>query len=90
MVDRLKAAADARADPTFVIMARTDALSKEGLSAALDRAAAYVEVGADMVFPEAVTELEQYKTFAERTGVPVLANITEFGVTPLFTLDEVA
>ena len=88
MVDRIKAAVDARTDPSFVIMARTDALANEGLNAALDRAAACVEAGADMVFPEAVTELPQYRAFADRTGVPVLANITEFGSTPLFTLDE--
>ncbi len=88
MVDRIKAAVDARTDASFVIMARTDALANEGLSAALDRAAACVEAGADMVFPEAVTELSQYRIFAERTKVPVLANITEFGSTPLFTLDE--
>ena len=88
MVDRIKAAVDARTDASFVIMARTDALASEGLSAALDRAAACVEAGADMVFPEAVTELKQYQAFADRTKVPVLANITEFGSTPLFTLDE--
>ena len=88
MVDRIKAAVDARTDASFVIMARTDALASEGLNAALDRAAACVEAGADMVFPEAVTELVQYRAFAERTKVPVLANITEFGSTPLFTLDE--
>lgn len=88
MVDRIKAAVDARTDASFVIMARTDALANEGLNAALDRAAAYVEAGADMVFPEAVTELPQYRAFAERTSVPVLANITEFGATPLWTLDE--
>ena len=102
MVDRIKAAVDARTDPAFVIMARTDALASEGLNAALDRAAACVEAGADMVFPEAVTELSQYRAFAElgspagvpgplgreRTGVPILSNITEFGSTPLFTLDE--
>jgi methylisocitrate lyase len=88
MVDRIKAAVDARTDVSFVIMARTDALANEGLNAALDRAAACVEAGADMVFPEAVTDLKQYKAFAERTGVPVLANITEFGATPLFTIDE--
>lgn len=88
MVDRIKAAVDARTDASFVIMARTDALAKEGLNAALDRAAACVEAGADMVFPEAVTELAQYRAFAERTKVPVLANITEFGSTPMFTLDE--
>ena len=88
MVDRIKAAVDARTDPDFVIMARTDALASEGLNAALDRAAACVEAGADMVFPEAVTELPQYRAFAQRTTVPILANITEFGSTPLFTLDE--
>jgi methylisocitrate lyase len=88
MVDRIKAAVDARTDASFVIMARTDALANEGLHAALDRAAACVEAGADMVFPEAVTELAQYRAFVERTKVPVLANITEFGSTPLFTLDE--
>jgi methylisocitrate lyase len=88
MVDRIKAAVDARTDASFVIMARTDALANEGLNAALDRAAACVDAGADMVFPEAVTELPQYRAFAERTKVPVLANITEFGSTPLFTLDE--
>ncbi|HXE07930.1 MAG TPA: methylisocitrate lyase, partial [Acidobacteriaceae bacterium] len=88
MEDRIKAAVDARTDESFVIMARTDALANEGLNAALDRTAACVEAGADMVFPEAVTELQQYRAFVERTGVPVLANITEFGVTPLFTLEE--
>jgi len=88
MVDRIKAAVDARLDPSFVIMARTDALASEGLNAALDRAAACVEAGADMIFPEAVRELEHYRAFAERTRVPVLANLTEFGATPLFTLDE--
>ncbi|HXM10387.1 MAG TPA: methylisocitrate lyase [Terriglobales bacterium] len=88
MVDRIKAAVDARTDPSFVIMARTDALANEGLSAALDRASACVEAGADMVFPEAVTELDQYRAFADLTKVPVLANLTEFGSTPLFTLDE--
>lgn len=88
MGDRIKAAVDARTDDSFVIMARTDALANEGLNAALDRAEACVEAGADMIFPEAVTELAQYAAFAERTRVPVLANITEFGVTPLFTIDE--
>ena len=88
MVDRIKAAVDARTDESFVIMARTDALASEGLEAALDRAAACVEAGADMIFPEAVRELEDYRAFAERTGVPILANLTEFGSTPLFTLDE--
>lgn len=88
MVDRIKAAVDARTDASFVIMARTDALANEGLEAALDRAAACVEAGADMIFPEAVTELAQYRAFGERVKVPVLANITEFGATPLFTLEE--
>jgi methylisocitrate lyase len=88
MVDRIKAAVDARTDPTFVIMARTDALASEGVDAALDRAAACIEAGADMIFPEAVTELSQYRAFADRTNVPILANITEFGSTPLFTLNE--
>jgi methylisocitrate lyase len=88
MLDRIKAAVDARTDPSFVIMARTDALASEGLEAALARAAACVEAGADMIFPEAVTELSQYAAFAERARVPVLANITEFGSTPLFTLEE--
>lgn len=88
IVDRIRAAVDARTDPSFVIMARTDALAVEGLDAALDRAHACVEAGADMVFPEAVTELDLYRRFAEELGVPVLANITEFGQTPLFTVDE--
>jgi methylisocitrate lyase len=88
MVDRIKAAVDARTDSSFVIMARTDALANEGLESALDRAAACVEAGADMVFPEAVTDLSHYRSFAERTRVPVLANITEFGSTPLWDLDE--
>jgi methylisocitrate lyase len=88
MVDRIKAAVDARVDASFVIMARTDALANEGLNAALDRAAACVEAGADMVFPEACTELGQYREFVERTGVPVLANITEFGATPLWSVEE--
>jgi methylisocitrate lyase len=88
MVDRIKAAADARTDPDFVIMARTDALAVEGLQAAIDRACACVEAGADMVFPEAMTELSMYKKFADAVKVPILANITEFGSTPLFTVDE--
>lgn len=90
MVDRIKAAVDARLDDSFVIMARTDALAVEGLESALDRAAACIEAGADMVFPEAITELGMYRQFAERAGVPILANITEFGATPLFTTDELA
>src|SRR3984957_5026491 len=88
MVDRIKAAVDARTDASFVIMARTDALANEGLESALDRAAACVEAGADMIFPEAVTDLAQYRAFADRAKVPILANITEFGATPLFTLDK--
>ena len=88
MVDRIKAAVDARTDDSFVIMARTDALANEGLQAALDRVAACVDAGANMVFPEAVTELAQYREFAKKTGVPVLANITEFGSTPLWTVEE--
>jgi len=88
MVDRVKAAVDARTDPDFVIMARTDALAVEGLDAAIDRACACVEAGADMIFPEAITELAMYKRFAAAVKVPILANITEFGATPLFTLDE--
>ena len=88
MVDRIKAAVDARPDPAFVIMARTDALAVEGLQAAIDRACACVEAGADMIFPEAITELAMYRRFVDAVGVPVLANITEFGQTPLFTLAE--
>ena len=88
MVDRVKAAVDARTDPGFVIMARTDALAVEGLDAAIDRACAYVEAGADMIFPEAMTELPMYKKFKSAVKVPILANITEFGQTPLFTTSE--
>lgn len=88
MVDRIKAAVDARTDPDFVIMARTDALAVEGLDAAIERARACVEAGADMVFPEAMTELSMYRKFAQAVKVPVLANITEFGATPLYTLDQ--
>ena len=88
MVDRIRAAVDARTDPDFVIMARTDALAVEGLEAAIDRARAYVEAGADMLFPEAITELSMYRRFADAVQVPILANITEFGATPLFTTDE--
>ena len=90
MVDRIKAAVDARTDADFVVMARTDALAVEGLQAAVDRAGLYVEAGADMVFPEAVTELDMYRQFAAAVQVPILANITEFGVTPLFTVEELA
>ncbi len=90
MVDRIKAAVDAKTDPDFVIMARTDAYAVEGLQAAIDRACACVEAGADMIFPEAITELEQYRQFIEAVPVPVLANITEFGATPLFTTEQLA
>jgi methylisocitrate lyase len=90
MVDRIKAAVDAKTDPDFVIMARTDALSVEGLDAAIDRACACVEAGADMIFPEAMTELSMYQQFVDAVKVPVLANITEFGSTPLFTTEELA
>jgi methylisocitrate lyase len=88
MVDRIKAAVDARTDERFVIMARTDALAVEGLESALERAAACVEAGADMVFPEAITELSMYQLFAQRLKAPILANITEFGATPLFTVEQ--
>jgi methylisocitrate lyase len=90
MVDRVKAAVDARTDPAFVIMARTDALASEGLSSAIERAQAYVAAGADMIFAEAVTELAAYTKFRAAVGVPILANITEFGKTPLWTRDELA
>ena len=90
MVDRIKAAVDARTDPDFVIMARTDALAVEGLQSAIDRASACAEAGADMIFPEAITELDMYRQFIDAVEVPVLANITEFGSTPLFTTDELA
>jgi methylisocitrate lyase len=88
MVDRIKAAVDARVDAEFVIMARTDALASEGLAAAIARAQAYVAAGADMIFAEAVTELGQYTEFRKAVGVPILANITEFGQTPLWTREE--
>jgi methylisocitrate lyase len=90
MVDRIKAAVDARTDEQFVLMARTDALANEGLAAAIERAQAYVAAGADMIFAEAVTELPQYTEFRAAVGVPILANITEFGQTPLWTRDELA
>jgi methylisocitrate lyase len=88
MVDRVKAAIDARTDPSFVVMARTDALASEGLDAAISRSVKYVEAGADMIFPEAITELAMYREFAAAVKVPILANITEFGATPLFTVAE--
>ncbi len=90
MCDRLKAAVDGRIDGDFVIMARTDAHAVEGQQAALDRAAAYVEAGADMIFAEALTTLDEYRQFTETINVPVLANLTEFGKTPLFTTEELA
>ena len=88
MVDRVKAAVDARVDASFGVMARTDALAVEGLQSAIDRACACAEAGADMIFPEAITELAMYRTFVDAVRVPVLANITEFGSTPLYTVDE--
>jgi methylisocitrate lyase len=90
MVDRIKAAVDARTDPHFVLMARTDALASEGMARAIERAQAYVAAGSDMIFAEAVTELAQYTAFRKAVGVPILANITEFGKTPLFTREELA
>lgn len=90
MVDRVKAAVDAKPYDDFVVMARTDALAVEGLQSAIDRACACVEAGADMIFPEAMTELGMYQQFVEAVKVPVLANITEFGSTPLFTVEELA
>lgn len=88
MVDRVKAAVDARRDATFVTIARTDALAVEGLDRAIERAVACVQAGADMIFPEAMTELDMYRRFVQAVGVPVLANITEFGATPLFTVEQ--
>jgi methylisocitrate lyase len=90
MTDRIKAAVDARTDPEFVIVARTDAAAVEGLEAAVARAVRYREAGADMIFAEAISRLEDYRKFVDSVGIPVLANITEFGVTPLFTRDELA
>ncbi|MGN6739896.1 methylisocitrate lyase [Dyella sp.] len=88
MVDRVKAAVDARTDPGFVIMARTDAAAVEGIDAAIERACAYVEAGADMIFPEAMKTLDDYRRFKAAVKVPILANLTEFGSTPFFTTDE--
>lgn len=88
MVDRIKAAVDARVDKDFIIMARTDAMASEGLEATIERSRAYIEAGADMIFAEAFTELQQYKKFTQSIQVPVLANITEFGQTPLFTAED--
>lgn len=90
MVDRIKAAVDGRIDSSFVIMARTDAVAVEGMDAALERACRYRDAGADMLFPEALSELSQYRRFADAVGLPVLANMTEFGVTPLFNTEELA
>lgn len=90
MVARVKAAVDARSDPSFFILARTDAVAVEGLDRALERAAAYARAGADGIFPEALADLEQYRAFKEASGLPVLANLTEFGLTPLFTTDQLA
>lgn len=90
MVDRIKAAVDARTDDSFQIMARTDAIANEGIDLAIERALAYIAAGADLVFPEAITELDDYKKFAKAVKKPILANITEFGLTPLFTRDELA
>jgi len=90
MVDRIKAAVDGRSDESFVVMARTDAHAVEGQSAALERSAAYVEAGADMIFAEALTTLDEYRQFTAAVGVPVLANLTEFGKTPMFTTKELA
>ena len=88
MADRMKAAADAKTDPAFVLMARTDAAAVEGVEGAIDRSCRYVEAGADMIFAEALTELDQYRKFANAVDVPILANITEFGKTPLYTIEE--
>ncbi len=88
MVDRIKAAVDAKTDPEFVIMARTDALAVEGMQSAIERAQACVEAGADMIFPEAINTLDQYREFSAAVDVPILANITEFGATPMFTTEE--
>jgi methylisocitrate lyase len=90
MVDRIKAAVDARTDTQFVIMARTDAFASEGLSAAIDRANDYLEAGAEMIFAEALSTLDDYQTFTQAVSVPILANITEFGKTPMFTVDELS
>ena len=90
MVDRIKAAVDAKTDPEFVVMARTDALSGEGFNAAVDRAGAFAEAGADAIFAEAMTEIDMYRSIVSAAGVPVLANLTEFGQTPLYTTEELA
>ena len=90
MVDRIKAAVDARTDENFSVMARTDAIALEGIDSAIERVHAYIEAGADLVFPEAIRTLEDYKKFSRAVSKPILANITEFGLTPLFTRDELA
>jgi len=90
MIGRIKAAVDARTDHNFVIVARTDALASEGLQSTIDRAYCYIEAGADMIFPEAITALSQYQQFTQALNVPILANITEFGMTPLFSVEELA
>jgi methylisocitrate lyase len=90
MVDRIKAAVDARTDDSFQIMARTDAVANEGIDLAIERVLAYIDAGADLVFPEAITDLNDYKKFAQAVKKPILANITEFGLTPLFTRDQLA
>jgi methylisocitrate lyase len=90
MVDRIKAAVDARTDENFQIMARTDAIANEGVESALDRIHAYIEAGADLIFPEAIEKLQDYSTISAAVSVPILANITEFGKTPIFTRDELA
>lgn len=90
MVDRIKAAVDAKTDNDFVVMARTDALSVDGMNAVIDRAGAFAEAGADSIFAEAMTEIDMYRPIIEAAGVPVLANLTEFGQTPLYHVDELA
>jgi len=90
MLDRIKAAVDAKTDPNFVIMARTDALALEGIESAVDKAIAFAEAGADMIFPEALNTIEQYREFSDSLNVPILANITEFGQTPLFSKEELS
>lgn len=90
MVDRIKAAVDARTDENFQIMARTDAIANEGIESAIDRAQAYIEAGADLIFPEAIRTLEDYKKFSSSVSMPILANITEFGMTPIFSREELA
>jgi len=90
MVDRIKASADARTDDNFQIMARTDAIANEGIDLAIERVQSYIEAGADLIFPEAILTLEDYKKFSAAVSKPILANITEFGMTPLFTRDQLA